>query len=107
MESAVTNILISAEEDPDSIANQLMSNGLFAQLSAAGAALLDTVGENRFAFNTALKRTGFDTAGTMKEFKDYQQIQNEEMKDRLAAIQLEKMIDSFQVQDRQHRPEGG
>jgi hypothetical protein len=97
MESAVTNILISAEDDPDSIANQLMSNGLFAQLSAAGATLLDTVGENRFAFNTALKRTGFDTASTMKEFKDYQQIQNEEMKDRLAALQLEKMIDSFLV----------
>jgi hypothetical protein len=33
----------------------------------------------------------------MKDFKDYQQIQNEEMKNRLAALQLEKMIDSFQA----------
>jgi hypothetical protein len=33
----------------------------------------------------------------MKDFKDYQQVQNEEMKNRLAALQLEKMIDSFQA----------
>jgi hypothetical protein len=69
----------------------------FAQLSDAGSKLLGTVGENRFAFNTALRRTGFDSAGAMKDFKDYQQVQNEEMKNRLAALQLEKMIDSFQA----------
>jgi hypothetical protein len=74
-----------------------MNNGLFAQLSDAGSKLLGTVGENRFAFNTALRRTGFDSAGAMKDFKDYQQVQNEEMKNRLAALQLEKMIDSFQA----------
>jgi hypothetical protein len=82
---------------PYSIANRLMNNGLFAQLSDAGSKLLGTVGENRFAFNTALRRTGFDSAGAMKDFKDYQQVQNEEMKNRLAALQLEKMIDSFQA----------
>jgi hypothetical protein len=97
MESAVTDILIASEEDPNSIANRLMNNGLFAQLSDAGSKLLGTVGENRFAFNTALRRTGFDSAGAMKDFKDYQQVQNEEMKNRLAALQLEKMIDSFQA----------
>jgi hypothetical protein len=63
MESAVTDILIASEEDPNSIANRLMNNGLFAQLSDAGSKLLGTVGENRFAFNTALRRTGFDSAG--------------------------------------------
>jgi hypothetical protein len=97
MESAVTDILIASEEDPNSIANRLMNNSLFAQLSDAGSKLLGTVGENSFAFNTALRRTGFDSAGAMKDFKDYQQVQNEEMKNRLAALQLEKMIDSFQA----------
>jgi hypothetical protein len=94
MDTTVTDLVLEDSPVEDFLA-ELTGNSLFAQLTGAARGMLEGIPETNFRYLTIQRRNSFDSAESMQKFKDFQSIQNAEMKDRLAMIQFEQMMDNF------------